>query len=112
MMGAGDDGGDDLRARGIGDAWLQNADDVASARTDERSQAESLAEPRGIAVQGCRPETIRQYSDAGSLRAIIVRIQQAAEYGAQSHPLEVRASDHADANRARFAESDHRGTYD
>src|SRR5260370_1070052 len=112
MMRAGDDVGDDLRVLGIGDAWLQNADDGGRARIDERSQAESLAEHRGIAVQGCRPETIRQYSDAGSLRAIIVRIQQAAEYGAQSHHLEVRASDHAGANRARFAESDHRETYD
>ena len=61
----------------------------------------------GSRLQRRRPEAVRQDGDAGGLRPVVLRADQAPLDRAQAHHFEVRAANDAGAHDARLAEADH-----
>ena len=105
-MRARDHVGDDFGIFRIRHARLEDAN-------DGRSAISKAAEPNGFAdnvrilVEGRRPETVRKDYNAGSLRAIVLRPYEAAEYGTKTHQREIVAANDAASNRPRLTEADH-----
>ena len=87
VVGAGDDVGDDLGFGGIRNGWLEDADDGGGARVAEGTD---FAEYGWVALQDGGPETVGQDHGAGGGRAVVARVEEAAENGMEAHHFEVR----------------------
>jgi hypothetical protein len=103
-MRAGDDVGNDLGFRGIRHRRFEHADDGGGTR----AEPDVLAQHVGIALERRRPVSIGQHGGARGSRAIVVRVEKAAEDRMQSHDAEIRSAHHAGAYLARLAQADHR----
>src|SRR4030095_13502300 len=74
---------------------------------DRWSEPDRLADHRRIAVERGGPEPVGKYRHARRLRTIVVRVEQAAEYGAKAPHGEARAADHAGFHDPWFADETH-----
>jgi hypothetical protein len=95
--------GDDFGLLWIRDARLEHADDCGQALT----KVNGLANHRRISIEGVRPEMISEGNDAGRLRAVILRLDEASEHRTQAHDAEIGPVDHAAIDFARLADADH-----
>src|SRR5947209_6047261 len=83
--------------------WFQHAHNGGQAR----AESDGFSKHGRITFKRRRPETIGQHSRARGVRAIVVRVEQPAEYRAKTHHLEIRSIHHARADLARLAETNH-----
>src|SRR5208283_71156 len=88
-------------------AGYKDADDRGRTITNA-TKANGLADHAGILLVNGGPETIREHDDSRSVGAIVLRSDETAQNGAQTHDFEVGAADDATFNSARFTETDHR----
>ena len=96
---------DDLGVGGIGHRWLEDADHRGGAR----AKADDPADDGRIAVQCSRPEPVREDRRPRGFRAIVLRVQEAAEHGAKPHHVEERPADDARFDDPGLAaEAEHR----
>ena len=109
MVRAGDDVGDDFSFGWVRHGGFEDADDGGGAGAARIAGIEfdGLADDGRIAVERGGPEAIGEDDGAGGVGAVIVRVEQAAEDGMQSHDVEVGAVHDAAADFAGFAESNH-----
>src|SRR5437667_1366109 len=74
-----------------------------------RTEADGLADDARVAVERGRPEPVGEDRRARRPGAIVLRVQQATEHGAQAHHVEERAADDARLHHAGLtAETNHR----
>ena len=86
---------------------FEHADDGRARAGSPAVELRVLPRTEGSLLSDVGPEAIGEDRGAGGLRAVVVRVEQAAEDWLQAHDLEVRAADDAGADHARFAEADH-----
>src|SRR5260370_13924983 len=110
MMRAGDHIGDDFGILRIWDARFEDANDCRRAIT-KAAEANGFAEDRGVLVKSGRPETISENDDAGSLRTVVLRPNQATEHAMKAHHVEKRATDHTASNLTRLTDAYHSEIY-
>src|SRR5271170_4579027 len=103
MVRAGDDVTDDLCVRRIRYTRFEDADDRGRTIANA-AEANCFADHIRIFFVDGGPETIREHDDASSVGTIVLRSDEAAENGAQTHYFEVGAADDATLNSARFTE--------
>jgi len=85
---------------------FEDANDCRRPITDA-TEANGFADDRRILVKSGRPETVGENDDAGSLRTVVSRPNEATEHGTKAHYLKIRAADNATSNGTRLAEADH-----
>src|SRR6478672_4921126 len=98
-MRAGDDVGHELGLGRIRNRWLQHTDNSGLPV----AQPDGFVEHGLIALQDRAPEPVRQYRDPRGRRAVVTRVDEAAEDRTQAHHLEIRATSDAGPNLARVA---------
>src|SRR5580704_15794032 len=103
MMRAGDNVDDDFGIGRIGNRRFENADD----RRGTSTEANGFADDTGIAIERILPKVIGENRGTGGIGSVVVRAEQTAERGMQTHHIEVGSPDYARADFARFAEPDH-----
>src|SRR5579863_66563 len=107
MMRARDHVADDLRIRGIRHTGFKDADHGGGTIANA-AEANGLADHVRIFFVNGGPETIGEHDDAGRVRTVVLRADEATENRTQAHYFKVVAADDATSHSARFTESDHR----
>src|SRR5579863_9817391 len=106
MVRAGNHVGNDFSILRIWDARFEDADDGCRAIT-EAAEANGFADDRRILVKSVCPETVGKNNHAGSFRTVVLRSDEATEYGTKPHHVEIRTADNTTLNRTRLAQADH-----
>ena len=105
MVRAGHDVRDDFGVGRIRHGGLEHADD----RRRARAETDRFADHGRVAVERRDPEPVREDRHSRRLRAIVLRVEEAAENGTKPHHVEERSGDDASPHNARLAaEPDHR----
>src|SRR5260370_16112120 len=102
MMRTGDDVCHELRLGGVRNRWLEHSDDGGLPGAEPYG----FVEYSRIALQDGRPEAVGEHRGARGGWAVVARVEEAAQNGAQSHHFEVRAAYNACANFARLTQTD------
>src|SRR5262245_19046442 len=97
---------DDLGLLRVRNARLEYADDRADAITTNAAEPDSLSNNRRIFPERVRPETISKHDNAGCVRTVIFRLDQAPEHGPQSHHFEKGTINHTAINFAWLAQAE------
>ena len=104
VVRACDDVGDDFRVGGVGNRRFEHADNGCGTC----SEANTLADHGGIAVERVLPESVGEDGGSSGLRAVILLIEQAPENGMQAHDFKVGTANDSGADFARLAEAHER----
>ncbi len=112
MMGAGHNVGNDFSIGGILDRGFEDPDDSGRSIAEAAAEAKDFSDDGRIALESARPEPIGQDGDASGFWTIVLRADETAEDGMESHHVKIGAVNDAGANFPGLAEADHGETYD